>query len=167
MAEFYDEGIPFGFHITFRAYGTWLHGDERGSIDRFHNRYGTPRLPRNEKWKSYNRKILKQPPVKLKSRQRQIIENAIREVCKTRKWKFWVTNVRTNHVHTVVSALCKPERIRSALKANATKKLREGGCWRSDKSPWVRKGSIKWLWTEPALINAIAYVESDQGESLP
>ena len=23
--------------ITFRAFGTWLHGDLRGSVDRFHN----------------------------------------------------------------------------------------------------------------------------------
>jgi REP element-mobilizing transposase RayT len=111
----------------------------------------------------YNRKLLSHPPVKLKSRQRKLIEKAIRETCKTRKWKFWVTNVRTNHVHTVVSALCKPEYIRSALKASATRKLREGGCWRSSKSPWVEKGSIKWLWTERDLINAIVYVEYDQG----
>ena len=60
---------PFGFHITFRAYGTWLHGDVRGSVDRFHNRYGTPRLPRNEQWENYNREQLKRPPVKLKSLQ--------------------------------------------------------------------------------------------------
>jgi REP element-mobilizing transposase RayT len=159
--------LPFGFHITFRAYGTWLHGDHRGSIDRFHNRYGTPRLPRNEQWKNYNRKQLKGAPVKLKSLQRRLIEKAIREVCETRKWNFWTTNVRTNHVHTVVSALCKPERIRAALKASATKKLREGGCWRSDRSPWVVKGSIKWLWTESDLLNAIVYVDCDQGEPLP
>jgi REP element-mobilizing transposase RayT len=159
--------LPFGFHITIRAYGTWLHGKDRGSVDRFHNRFGTPRLPRNKQWEKHNRKLLSQRPVKLESRQRRLIEKAVREICKTRKWKFWATNVRTNHVHTVVSALCKPERIRSALKASATKKLREGGCWRSNKSPWVEKGSIKWLWTERDLINAIVYVEYDQGEPLP
>ena len=37
--------IPLGYLITFRAYGTWLHGDRRRSVDRFHNQYGTPDIP--------------------------------------------------------------------------------------------------------------------------
>ena len=41
-----DTDLPLGYLITFRSYGTWLHGDERGSIDRFHNRYKAPYLPR-------------------------------------------------------------------------------------------------------------------------
>jgi hypothetical protein len=40
MTEF-NEGIPFGFHIIFRTYGTWLHGHRRGSVNRFNNRFGT------------------------------------------------------------------------------------------------------------------------------
>lgn len=90
----------------------------------------------------------------------------MRETCKIRNWGFWTTNVRSNHVHTVVSALCKPEKVRGALKANATRKLREAGCWRSGKSPWVDKGSMKYLWTESDVINAVVYVEYDQGEPL-
>ena len=39
--ELEDERIPLGYLITFRGYGTWLHGDRRGSVDRFHNRFGT------------------------------------------------------------------------------------------------------------------------------
>ena len=42
-----NQRIPLAYLITFRSYGTWLHGDERGSVDRFHNVYGTPRLPPN------------------------------------------------------------------------------------------------------------------------
>src|SRR5687767_4505235 len=33
-----DTDVPLGYLITFRCYGTWLQGDTRGSIDRFHNR---------------------------------------------------------------------------------------------------------------------------------
>jgi len=76
-------------------------------------------------------------------------------------------NARTNHIHAVVSALCKPDRVLLALKANATRKLREAGCWKSDDSPWADKGSKRYLWTEQDLINAICYVEYDQGEPLP
>ena len=92
---------------------------------------------------------------------------AVRETCKIRNWKFWATNVRSNHVHTVVTAPCDPELVLIALKANATRKLREAGAWLSDRTPWAKRGSKRQLWTEKALNNAIAYVEYDQGEPLP
>jgi hypothetical protein len=45
--EFNADRVPLAYLITFRAYGTWLHGDSRGSVDRFHNRYGVPLIPAN------------------------------------------------------------------------------------------------------------------------
>jgi hypothetical protein len=36
--------IPLAYFITFTCYGTWLHGDERGSVDDEHNTPGTPVL---------------------------------------------------------------------------------------------------------------------------
>ena len=76
-------------------------------------------------------------------------------------------NIRTNHVHTVVSANCEAWLVLNALKANATRTLREEGCWRSKHSPWVRRGSKRRLWTEKQLSNAIDYVLYDQGLPLP
>ena len=35
---------PCGYLITFHTYGTWLHGDSRGSIDRINNIPGIPML---------------------------------------------------------------------------------------------------------------------------
>jgi len=75
-------------------------------------------------------------------------------------------NVRTNHIHIVVSALRNPKAVLSALKANATRIMRVMGMWRSSRSPWAEGGSTKYLWTEAALSNAIAYVMYDQGEPL-
>jgi REP element-mobilizing transposase RayT len=161
-----DERIPLGYLVTFRGYGTWLHG-KRGSVDRFHNIYGTPRLPADAKRKEYNQRLLKQPPVKLTASKRAAVLSAIRETCEIRKWTLWASNIRSNHVHAVISATCKPERILNALKANATRKMRESGCWLSDETPWVRRGSKRYLWTERDLDNAIAYVLYDQGEPLP
>ncbi len=161
------ERIPLGYLITFRSYGTRLHGDPRGSVDRFHNRFGTPRIPPNKRWEKYNRETLSHPPVKLGHLQRAAIKKAIRETCKIRNWGFWTMNIRTNHVPTVVSAPCKPEKILAALKANATRQLRELGCWNSSRSPWVDRGSKRYLWTERDVINAVVYVEYDQGEPLP
>ena len=138
--EFNTGGIPLGYLITFRAYGTWLHGDSRGSVDRFHNRYGSPSIPNNRRWREYNERALKRPHVTLRSRRRLDIQAAIRETCQIRKWTLWAVNIRTNHVHSVVTARCSPESVLNAFKANATRKMRETGNWRSGLTPWVAKG---------------------------
>lgn len=164
-AEFRDEHTPFGYLITFRSYGTWLHG-RQGSVDRFHHIYGTPKLPASEARWRYNRRALAQRPVRLLAKQRAVVQQAIRETCEIRKWSLWAVNVRTNHIHTVVTANCKPDRVLSAFKANATRKLREARCWDSDRSPWAYRGSRRYLWTEKELLDAIAYVLYDQGEPL-
>jgi len=160
------DGFPLAYLITFRAYGTWLHGDKRGSVDRFHNRFGAPRIAPNQRWEKYNRSALKHAPVTLGSGARAAIKEAIRETCTLRKWDVWTTNVRTNHVHTVVSARCRPKIVLAVLKANATRTLREAGLWRSGRSPWVTRGSKKYLWNETDVINAVTYVEYDQGGPL-
>ena len=163
--EFRDEHTPFGYLITFRSYGTWLHG-KSGSVDRFHNTYGTPTLTADAARLRYNQRALSQSPVTLRAKQRALVEEAIRETCEIRKWSLWTINVRTNHVHTVVTANCKPERALNAFKANATRKLREAKRWDRDRSPWAHGGSKRYLWTEEKLANAIAYVREDQGEPL-
>jgi REP element-mobilizing transposase RayT len=162
-----DTDTPLAFFISFRTYGTWLHGDKRGSIDRFHNRYGSPYMPPNETWRTYNQQQLKTEPLILGSSQRKSVEAAIRETCKIRKWSLLAFNVRTNHVHTVVSSDRDPELVLIALKANATRQLRQDGLWPYEFSPWARKGSKKRLWNERSVARAIDYVLFGQGDELP
>jgi REP element-mobilizing transposase RayT len=139
--EFKDDHTPIAYLITFRAYGTWLHGDDRGSVDRFHNIYDTPKLPANVQRRKYEQGLLTQSPVRLNAARRRAIESAIRDTCARRKWSLWAFNIRTNHVHSVVTALRKPEPVLSALKANATRSMREAGCWQSERTPWAYRGS--------------------------
>ncbi len=120
-----DTDTPLAYFISFRTYGTWLHGDQRGSIDRFHNRYRSPYIPPNEKWRHYNEQKLRTKPLILKARQRRSIEAAIRETCDIRHWWLRAINVRTNHVHTVVTAHKKPGLVLNAFKANSTRQLRQ------------------------------------------
>lgn len=163
--EFRNEHTPLGYLITFRSYGSWLHG-KTGSVDRFHNTYGTATLAADAARLHYNQRALSQSPVTLKVQQRALVKKAIRETCEIRKWSLWAANVRTNHVHAVVTADCKPERVLNALKANSTRQMREAKCWKSERSPWAEGGSKRYLWTEEQLLNAIVYVQEDQGESL-
>ena len=164
--DFQDRSTPVGYLITFRCYGTWLHGDERGSVDRHHRGYGTPGLPPSEVRLRHDRDLLKQPPVKLNSKQRPVVESAIRETCTIRHWNLWTVNVRTNHVHAVVTANKKPDAVLSALKANATRAMREAGVWTSGLSPWEFRGSKKYLWDQEQLVNAVTYVACGQGQPL-
>ena len=164
-SEFQDDHIPLAYLITFRSYGTWLHG-RSGSVDRFHNVYGTPTLPPDEARRQYNKRLLAQRPVTLDGKQRAAVELAVRETCRIRNWRLWAFNIRTNHVHTVVTASCDPELVLIALKANATRRMKEARCWSGKRSPWVRRGSKRYLWTDEQLGCAIAYVLYDQGEPL-
>ena len=165
--EFNDTGIPMVYLITFRTYGTWLHGDRRGSVDRFHNIYGTPMLPPSPSRERYERKLMQMPAVKLDSRRRAAVARSLRETCSKRKWKLWAANVRTNHVHSVVTAPCRSLTVLRVLKAHATRTMKKSGCWSSERTPWAYRGSRKKLWTEKDLIDAIMYVEYEQGDPLP
>ena len=47
---FQDRIQPLAYLITFRCYGTWFHGENRGSVDRKnYHIYGTPDMPANQK----------------------------------------------------------------------------------------------------------------------
>jgi REP element-mobilizing transposase RayT len=163
-----DTDTPLAYFISFRTYGTWLHGDKRGSIDRFHNRYRSPYIRPNEKWREHNQQKLKAKPLILKARHRKLLEAAIRETCNIRNWFLHAVNVRTNHIHTVVTASHKkPANVLGAFKANATRKLRQDGLWFNPFSPWADEGSKRRLWNEQSVARAIDYVLNGQGGDLP
>jgi REP element-mobilizing transposase RayT len=163
-----DTEIPKAFLITFRCYGTWLHGDKRGSVNRFRNQYKTERLPHEEKWLAVNAQRLKSEAVVLNALQRNAVEKAIRETCDFREWYLHAVNVRTNHVHAVVSiGAKKPEIALNAFKANATREMRQNGIWKRATSPWSDKGSRRYLWNDRSVALAIEYVVNGQGGELP
>ena len=159
---------PIAFLITFRCRATWLHGDIRGSVDRNHNVYGTPRVEHTPARKGHESDLLKSGPVYLDEFRRACVEDAIVETCLMRDWKLFANHVRTNHAHVVVRAsTTPPERVLSSLKSNATRTMRDRECWHLDLSPWAEKGSKRWLWTELHLARSIEYVVNGQGDELP
>jgi REP element-mobilizing transposase RayT len=165
--EFNESGVLLAYFISFRCYGTWLHGDERGSVDRFHNVYGTPVLPPDEKKEREMRSRLKRDHVELTAQRRAAVEAAVRETCDIRGWVLRAINTRTNHVHTVVTANRKPELVMNAFKANATRKMVEASVWQRGLKPWSRHGSTRYLWTEKSVARALDYVINGQGDALP
>ena len=165
--EFDDNEFPLAYLITVRTYGTWLHGDERTSVDRHgKNIYGTPRIAPNLKMKKQMLDNMKQSHFILNSSQRKYVEIAIIEVCAHRGYELKAVNVRTNHFHAVVSANCKPEPIIHAFKSYATRKLREENLVEKEKPLWTRGKSRRYLWKPPHVSIAIDYVLFGQGGDL-
>jgi len=158
---------PIAFLITFRTYGTWLPGDERGSVDKYHNNFNGPRSVVSTEREARQRARLKSPPFLLSANSRKHVEAAIREVCAFRNWVPIALNVRTNHVHAVITAGAPSARMLNDLKAYSTRRLREEGEWSFDHSPWVDKGSRRNLWSEDHIARAADYVINGQGGELP
>ena len=79
-----DTDIPLAVFFTFRCYGTWLHGDERGSVDRNNNKYGSPRIQANSNLRKHTEDLLLHPPVILNAASRKSVEKSIRDLCRNR-----------------------------------------------------------------------------------
>ena len=167
MYDYDTNEYPLAYLITIRSYGTWLHGDDRASVDRINHHYGTPMLPPDQKLENADTNQLLHSPVKFEAEQRAIIDGAIRGVCLHRGYELFAINVRTNHVHIVVAAACKPELIMNSFKSYATRHLRTSTLFADSIKPWSRHGSTRYLWKERHVEIAIDYVVNRQGEALP
>ena len=163
-----DTDFPLALFITFRSKGTWLHGDERESVDRHNNVYGAPRIPPIKAWQKHNTELLSIDPLSLNAARRRSVRKGILETCLVRGWGLYAFNIRTNHVHSVVAyAGVKPGKVLHALKANATRQLRTDGVWIELCSPWADGGSKRRLWNERSVEAAVNYVLYGQGDDLP
>ena len=152
------------FLLTFRTYGTWLPGDARGWVDRAHRLPGSSYLPPDPQLERAAQLLLEnRSPMLLVGSQRTLIHEAIHQVCRYRNYALHALNVRTNHVHAVLSAPEPPEKLLIALKAWATRRLREEGHLASSARVWARHGSTRYLWTQGALEAACRYVLDGQG----
>ena len=157
---------PVAYFITFTTYGTWLHGDRRGSVDPEHNIYDTSYVAPDPRRQRCDGGQLRHPPVLLNNERRGSVDRAIREVCRHRGWELHALNVRTNHVHIVVSAPDTPERAMNSFKSWATRKMIEADHLTFGTKAWARHGSTRYLWNEDQLETACLYVAEGQGADL-
>jgi REP element-mobilizing transposase RayT len=163
--EFQDDSYPLAYLITIRCYGTWLHGDERSSVDRSKfNTYGQSKMPTKTGLVAKELSALKSTPVKFNTAARKAIEDSIKEVCKFRDYLLLAINVRSNHVHIAVKTNCKPEIAMSSFKSYATRRLRKENLFVTNEKIWSRHGGTKYLWTENHIESAMDYVLYGQGD---
>ena len=151
-------GEPLAYFITFTTYGSWLHGRDPGSVDRAHNEFGMPVLPPEPKREAARRDQMRQPEYRLDAERRAVVLRTIREVARHREWAVLAVHVRTNHVHVVVTAAARPEKVMADFKAWASRRLRETFGEDADRDRWTQHGSTKYLWTAAAVDEKVSYV---------
>jgi REP element-mobilizing transposase RayT len=159
-------GNPLAYLLTFTCYGTWLHGDERGSVDPEHNAPGTPMLPPNPQLHASERDDLTEPPYHLDGPRRQVTLHALCEIARRKGWVLHAAHVRSNHAHLVVTAEGPPERILNDFKTAASRRLNKAFPDERDRKRWTRHGSTRYLWTQEAVAEKVHYVLEGQGEPM-
>lgn len=109
---------------------------------------------------------MKAPPFVLDGPRREAVSAAIAAECGHYGWTLHALNVRTNHVHVVVSAGRAPERVMTMLKSAGTRAMRAAALLGPAERAWSRHGSTVYLWTERDVEAACAYVVEGQGGEL-
>jgi alanyl-tRNA synthetase/REP element-mobilizing transposase RayT len=158
---------PIAYFITFTTYGTWMHGSDKGSVDRDHNIPGTPLVEPDADRQATESNLKKGDPFTLDAKARSIVERTIQEVAEHRAWRIHAVNVRTNHVHVVVTSDATAEQTMLDFKSYATRRLVEAGSAPSGAKVWTRHGSTRYLWDVDDAESACVYVREGQGVDLP
>jgi hypothetical protein len=71
-----ENTFPLAYLLTFRTYGTWLHGDERTSVRRDGwNRFGHPRYKENPTLERWTSEEMKSKPFILTARMRVVVDS--------------------------------------------------------------------------------------------
>jgi REP element-mobilizing transposase RayT len=155
--------MPIAYLLTWTCYGTWLHGDERGSVDAEHRTPGEPFVPPSVSQRYRCARLMSGPTIQLSPAAREVVAAAIRAHCQFRGWELIALNVRSNHVHTVVSCGdVKPEPVMGQFKAYATRWLREKGFFAKNQKIWTEHGSTGYLRDQKSVSAAALYVEEAQ-----
>jgi REP element-mobilizing transposase RayT len=150
---------PLAYHITFGTYGTRLHGDERGTVDRGMNHPGDPIIGSDPSWWERERVRMKFAPVELTREQMKFAESVMLAICERGGWTFHTGAGGPDHVHVLLTSDAEGDAVRKWFKRwmgealSARWPREEGAAW------WAEGGSVKWVWERPYFRNVFDYLE--------
>lgn len=157
-----------GYFITFTCYGTWLHGDERGSWNGNAKSLREYFIPPDPRLVEAMRPRMKHPATIMTGPMRKCVREAIQGHCADKGWRLHAVAVRTNHVHVVVTTETHTaQQVMVALKARATHFLRKAGLLGEERPMWTERASKIPLKAEAGFNGAVHYVLHEQGPALP
>ena len=151
------------YFLTWTTYGSWLHGDARGSVDSDHNLVGHPVVaPDNERY-VWNDGKLAESAFTLNPKARAIVGLSICETARNREWKIVALHVGVNHVHVVLDAPdVEPQTAVKSLKSWATRALRDAGALDDRTRVWTKRASTRYLNSDASKAAAVDYVRRFQ-----
>jgi REP element-mobilizing transposase RayT len=166
-----SDGRPFALHITWTCYGTWLPGDERGSVSNQllpeggfrvkQNNPGTPVLAGDSYTRQRAMKLQKGETVFLTAAEALCVAEELVNAARDRGWRILRGAVMANHVHVVVTD-CPDDgpAVRRILKGVSQAKLRE----RTGRGQrcWTAGGSDRYKHDQAAIDAAVRYAAKQE-----
>lgn len=107
-----------------------------------------------------------QRPYALNEEGRVAVLATLQKHCAHRGWNLLAAHARSNHVHAIVEAEIRPEKIMNEFKSYASRELNRLGDAETGRRRWARHGSTRWLWKDRDVRDAIRYVVEEQGEPM-
>ncbi len=90
------------WHITFGTYGKRMHGDDKPTVDRTHNRFGTAFLAPDYQRSRAERLVMGAPEVRFAFEQRVFLEAQIPVICARGGWRYILCAAGVDHIHTLL-----------------------------------------------------------------
>lgn len=148
------------WHITFGTYGARLHGNVRPTVDKQHNRLGTPFLPTDIVRQQQARGRMRFAARQFTPTQRLFIEQQIGSICERGGWDYRICAAAVDHVHLLCDIIPEihGEKVRRLVKRWLGQAL--GQRWPLAKSErwWAEGGSNKAVKDVAYLENAYRYI---------
>ena len=152
--------------VTMTTYGSWLPGDNRGSIGIFHyqgqnkvekNKFGQPMYDPSDTLRDHAKGQMKGDELRLNLEQARVLLTQFCCTCAFRKWRLLAVAIMANHIHLVVHVHSdpEPETIKRDFKSYASRELNIQ--WGEPKSEtwWTSSASARKLETDISVTNAI------------
>jgi len=167
VQRFISEFTPW--HITFGTYGTRLHGSHRPTVDKQHNRRGTPFLALDAQREQAAQVRMKDPFRLLIAQQRAHIEEQLPAICQRGGWGYRIAAAEGDHVHLLcdVPTAVHGKQVRRLVKRWLGQELSE--CWPlSDTQRWWAVGGSNIAVREQAYLeNVYRYVLRQRFTAVP
>ena len=115
------------WHITWGTYGTRLHGGERATVDKRHNRRGEAFVGPDAERYAAAKGRMRFPAVRLTMEQRRRVQEVMPALCERGGWRLRECAAATDHVHVLldVDPAVHGEKVRRLLKRWVTQALNE------------------------------------------
>ena len=157
----------YAYFITLRTYGSWIHGNPKGSVTRQNNIFNTPRFSYCKKWQDTMQNAMQETRLALNKNQRETLLQSMVNTCHYNHWRLLAAHVRVDHAHLVLQSAFSKEETMGKIKCYATKELKKNYPVLRDRTHfWSRHGSTKNIWIPEEIFYFLYYVVRDQGKPM-